>query len=154
MRRAAVMTALCLLLAAPGAQAERIEYRLSADEATSLYALAYGYAGIGVPDEPPHFYPVTSKTLALLACGKPDCGARALQVADAIFYDHRIDTGDPLDLSILVHELVHYAQWVTRGEATTCVERRAREEEAYRVQAEVLDRINLRLAVPALPGCA
>lgn len=124
---------------------------IPATELRDLYAIAYGRAGIGVPEKPPRVYFASPALLrALLRC--QDCDPRGVQIADAVFYRDDLGT-DPLSRSVLVHEFVHYVQWVRYGAATTCEEWAAREAQAYRVQREVLERVDISVAVPEIERC-
>lgn len=149
-----LLLALCFLMLAPHLRAEPIQYNLSADTAATLYAITYGRAGLGIPPDAPHFYPVTQSTLDHIVCGREHCGARAAQLGDSIFYLHTLSVDDADGMGVIAHEIVHYLQWVRHGIAQTCEERRARELQAYAVQAAILDRINVRMAVPDIPRCS
>lgn len=119
----------------------------SRDQLSSAYALAYGWLGIGIPDKPPHIYPVSKATLyELVNCQQ--CPVKAVQIGDSIFYDETMNFSDPLDSSVLAHEMAHYVQWWKKGKAKTCEEKMEREWEAYKFQSHILDQIDIKFIIP------
>lgn len=124
----------------------------SRDQLISQYAAAYGRLGIGIPEAPPHIYPVSQKTLwAIAQC--EHCNIQGAQLGDSVFYLETLNFMDPMDSSILLHELIHYVQWWKYGTAKTCEERADREWEAYKIQAFVLSQNNIYFAMPQRMQC-
>jgi hypothetical protein len=140
---------LWLLLWSPSAQAGEIQR----EQLVELYGLAYAGAGIGVPERPPRVYRVSRATMSEMVC-HADCDIRAAQFADAVFLVDDIDPDDAFDKSIVVHEFVHYVQWVYRGRAVGCDEKRRREVQAFMIQSNALEHAGLRFPVPELPLCS
>lgn len=119
------------------------------EQIRDLYVLAVGHAGIGVPLVAPNVYRVSNKTLCVLANRQDTCKVLGIQAADAVFYSNELDFTKPLDSSILLHEFVHYLQWAKSGNIKSTFEQRARECQAYKVQAEVLGKLNIYFIPPA-----
>jgi len=106
---------------------------------------------------------VPQGALATRFCGGP-CGIQGAYVpGEGVLLADRLDIdGNPLDRSVLLHELVHYLQ-DTNGRFAAdgpCDRWREREIEAYTLQDSYLSRYNLGLggalqaALQALPaGC-
>lgn len=64
--------------------------------------------------------------------------AKALYIGGTVILDHRyFDPEDETQVSLLVHELVHYAQAYKRSVAWTCAQ--AKEVEAYTIQNKWLE---------------
>lgn len=119
------------------------------EQIQNLYVLAVGHAGIGVPMKPPMVYRVSHKTLCVLTGRPEDCTVMGLQAADAVFYSNELDFTKAFDSSILLHEFVHYIRWSKSGNAKSAIEQRSGECEAYKVQAEVLGKLNIYFLPPA-----
>lgn len=119
------------------------------EQIQSLYMLAVGHAGIGVPEKAPRVYRVSNKTLCVLANRPENCRVLGIQAADAVFYSEELDFTKAFDSSILLHEFVHYLQWSKSGNIKSQFEQRARECQAYKVQAEVLGKLNIYFLPPA-----
>lgn len=115
----------------------------------SLYLIAVGHTGIGVPEKPPKVYRVSRKTLCVLTSRPEKCTVMGLQAADAVFYSDELDFTKAFDSSILLHEFVHYLQWAKSGNVKDEFEKRTRECQAYKVQAEVLGKLNIYFLPPA-----
>lgn len=125
---------------------------LQQQQANALYAIAYGHAGIGIPERAPTVRQVPQSAIADRYCGRP-CPISAVHFATEVWIDEALDMSNPIHASIVLHELVHYVQWAMRGEATDCETHRAREVQAYSIQAYALDQIGLRMARPEIPVC-
>ncbi len=69
-------------------------------------------------------------------CGRPCPVYAVFDSGEGILLDRRLDLADDgYARSILLHELVHFAQWKETGRAAAdCEEWMKRESEAYRVQ--------------------
>lgn len=126
---------------------------LTKDQLRDLYAMAYGRAGIGVPDKSPVIELVSIEQLQWIACEGRPCAIGAFQRAERVYLLETLDMGNPLHRAVLLHELVHYVQWVARGEAKTCEEYHAREVQAYEIQAFELDRADVYFSMPYLQAC-
>lgn len=84
---------------------------LTERQAALLYAVAYGEAGLGIPDFSPTIRLLPAEQLERAVCGKPCAGLKAAQIGDVVLLRVDLDMTDPLNASILLHELVHYVQW-------------------------------------------
>ncbi len=88
---------------------------------------------------------VSQDELNRVVCKKP-CAVRAAYLPDrgVLLTDTLDPLNEPLDRSILVHELVHYLQEINNrfSELTPCKRWFQREHEAYAVQNMYLYRIN------------
>lgn len=125
----------------------------SRDQLISLYASAYGRLGIGIPDKPPHIYPVSKETLRELVRCQNSCQVQGAQVADSVFYWEGTDFSNPIESSWLLHEIVHYVQYWKKGPAKTCQEKADREWEAYKIQAYVLEQNDVSFPMPQRMVC-
>lgn len=107
-----------------------------------LYAVAYGkygseVGGMPLPDRAPVLEPVAIGELReILGCA--ECRPRAVHRAGKIWYDETLDFARLYDRSILIHELIHYLQWVRLGDVSSCAENARRENEAYMLQQRYL----------------
>lgn len=130
------------------------------EQIQNLYMLAVGHAGIGVPEKAPKVYRMSEAALCAIIAQGPKCGMKGAQMADAVLYSEELDFTNPLDSSVLLHELVHYVQyerpvldlktfkWVKAGNAKPGLEWDKRECDAYKVQREVLAKVNVNFMVP------
>ena len=88
---------------------------------------------------------VSQDEINRVVCKKP-CAVRAAYIPDrgVLMVDTLDPVNEPLDRSILVHELVHYLQEINNrfSELTPCKRWFQREHEAYAVQNQYLYRIN------------
>ena len=116
---------------------------LTPEQAFNAYAIAYGHAGF-IPDKPPTIKVVDRPVLCRIA-GLPDaCRARGLTNVDGVIYlDSALDFADPLDASVLIHELVHYVDWMRDGPAYNCEQWMRREYHAYTIQGQALEKIGV-----------
>lgn len=126
---------------------------LTEQQAALLYAVAYGEAGLGIPDFSPTIRLMYADQLEQTVCGKPCAGLKAAQIGDAILLREDLDMTAPLNASILLHELVHYVQWSKHGPAKDCEDYRDREIQAYEIQFAALARIGVRAPPAPLPRC-
>ena len=124
---------------------------LTREQAASLYAIAYGQAGF-IPDESPTIYLTPAKELDEIVCKRP-CGAKAAQIENGIYLLDTLDMTDPMNASILLHELVHFVQWKQHGKAKDCDDYHNREVEAYRIQFDALSRLGIRPPSVSVPLC-
>ena len=103
-----------------------------------LMAWVEAQVGVKVPALP---QVITSKTrLADIVSrmGRSAARAKALYVSGFVVLDHRyFDTEDETEMSLLVHELVHYAQSFKRQSVWSCAQ--AKEVEAYTIQNKWLE---------------
>ncbi len=121
-------------------------------QANETYALAYGRAGIGIPERAPRIVPKIQADIAARYCGRP-CAVRAALIDGEIWLDESMDMADTFNVSVLLHELVHYVQWARYGPATDCLDHRARELQAYAIQIYALERVGIYIARPEVPPC-
>lgn len=126
---------------------------LTEQQAALLYAVAYGEAGLGIPDFSPTIRLLHAAQLEQAVCGKPCAGLKAAQIGDVVLLRADLDLSDPLNASILLHELVHYVQWAKFGQAKDCADYRDRETQAYEIQFAALARIGVRAPKVAIPTC-
>lgn len=130
------------------------------EQIQNLYMLAVGHAGIGVPEKAPKVYRISEAALCGVVGQDANCGMKGMQVADAVFYSDQLDFTQALDSSILLHEFVHYLQyeqpkynaakntWSKAGRVKTPLEYDMRECQAYKVQREVLGKLNINFSIP------
>lgn len=100
---------------------------MSPADLMAYLAMAAQLAGYETPADPPHIIWAPQSTLVSWAC-PGGCPIGALQSGGTLY----LTPGAPAD--VVIHELVHYAQWVTDGEAAGCEERHRREREACAAQ--------------------
>lgn len=103
---------------------------LTQDQATGLYAMAYGQAGF-IPDKAPIIR--VTKDMPCQRC-------LGWQQDDVIYLSDTLDFSTPLALSIVLHEMTHYIAYVRYGRAKDCGEWLRREYEAYGVQIRALEK--------------
>lgn len=133
-----VGTCLVVLLTLWVERAEAAEITpLQDKQAASIYAAAYGQYGGALPERAPTVHLVTPAKLHELA-GCNHCAIRALHREGHIYIDETLDFSRGYDASILLHEMVHYLQYVALGPTRHCEDWLAREQQAYLIQAEVL----------------
>lgn len=111
---------------------------LSPELQKSLYTLAQSQTGLPLPARPPTIHFASQEELRLLV-GCAQCRPNGLQVDEHVYVDAALDFSKDYDISILVHELVHYLQWSMAGPAKSCEEWRNREQQAFAVQTRVLE---------------
>lgn len=121
---------------------ETFSAELKTQQAVNLYAIAYGSVG-HLPEKPPTIVITQRDKMCLIADMKPGCPVKGLQLDDTIYLDETLDFDNPIDASIALHEMTHYVQWAKEGRARDCQEWIKREEEAYRVQIDALNRIGV-----------
>lgn len=118
---------------------------LRPEHAAAIYMMAWGQHGGPLPEHPPTIeFHSAAQLRALIGCEK--CTVRGIQIGDTIHADIGLDFSDAYDASILLHEMVHYLQWVANGEAAGCADWVAREHRAFRIQANVLARAGVSTA--------
>ena len=133
--RAACYTSLiCLATSCTPAPAAPLDKQMS-DE---VYQLALKLTEL--PDPPGDLIvrSLPQKDIANRVCHKP-CSLKAAQVGNEVLVDSSLDMDDKFNVSILLHEFVHYLQWGKGGVAKNCDENAARETEAYEVQNHLLE---------------
>lgn len=87
----------------------------------------------------PQVSEVPQKKLEEMYCNKrPRCPISALYFQGQVFYSDRLDMQDLLSRSILLHEFVHHVQNEKHGDTYDCDMWKAKEIEAYRIQAQFL----------------
>lgn len=87
----------------------------------------------------PQVSEVTQKKLEDMYCNKrPRCPISALYFQGQIFYSDQLDMQDLLSRSILLHEFVHHIQNERHGDTYDCDMWKAKELEAYKIQAQFL----------------
>jgi hypothetical protein len=114
-----------------------------------LYAVLLSWAvtlsGHPMPAKAPDVVMVPHAHLVQAACGGRECKVMGwFPPGERIYLDERLKPRDDLlATSVVVHEMVHYLQYVRRGRPTepySCPEAMAMEREAYQVQREFLHR--------------
>lgn len=125
---------LCLCAPAQGAT------RLSDVQAASIYALAYGQYGGALPERAPVIHLVSASRLRELM-GCKQCPVRGMHDRGVIYLDELLDLERAYDASILLHEYVHYLQWIQGGDVSSCEVWLERERQAYLIQARILERV-------------
>jgi len=118
---------------------------LKDQQAMSIYMLAYGQyggarGGIPMPAAAPVVHKVSQVRLQQLA-GCARCPIRGYHEAGHVYIDEALDFSNAFDASILLHEFVHYLQYIDRGPKEDCAEWLRREHEAYLIQANVLAKV-------------
>lgn len=87
----------------------------------------------------PHVSEVSQKKLEEMYCNnRPRCPVSALYFQGQIFYSDHLDMEDLLSRSILLHEFVHHVQNERHGDTYDCDMWKAKELEAYKIQAQYL----------------
>lgn len=125
----------------------------SPDQIQSLYVIAVGLSGLGVPEKAPKVYRVSRATICTILNASETCPAKGFQAADAVLYSDELDFKDAVDSSILGHEMVHYLQWVKNGRAKSRGEHKVRECFAYKIQSEMLSKIGVNYIIPEEYRC-
>jgi hypothetical protein len=116
---------------------------LTLEQAASLYALAYGQygsqiGGFQLPEKAPIIKEVPQSELQqMYGC---NCNIQGVQYENKIFLNQALNYGEPYGASILIHEYVHYFQYVQRGSAVDCKDSLAREHQAYGIQIRMMER--------------
>lgn len=125
----------------------------SPDQIQSLYVIAIGLSGLGVPEKPPQVYRVSRAAICTMLNASETCPAKGFQAADAVFYSNELDFTDAVDSSILGHEMVHYLQWIKSGRAKSRGEHNQRECYAYKIQSEMLSKVGVNYYIPVEYRC-
>ena len=101
-----------------------------------LLAIVAGLTNYEVPSRLPTVELMPGPALQQRFCKRPCPIYAAYQPGGSIVLDAKLDpAGDVQARSILLHELVHYVQWIHHGHGPkSCTEWREREDEAYLVQ--------------------
>ena len=101
-----------------------------------LIAIIAGYGTFTLANELPAITFVSQGVIAERVCGHPCPVFAVFDSAKGILLDERLDPQNDLNArSILLHELVHFAQWSTAGRMPNgCAEWLQREREAYNIQ--------------------
>ena len=131
----AVMAQGCVVHAAP----------LGDDQALSIYAVAYGQTAqkLKLPrwgEFPgPQIVMTTPENICRIAgSNRPTCPVLAITKNGKVYISDTMDFSDVMNASILMHEYIHYFQWLVNGDAKDCQDWGAREIYAYEVQSQVL----------------
>jgi len=64
-------------------------------------------------------------------------------LGEAVYLDEDIDFSIPFEATTLFHELVHYLQWRARGKIPNCAEWFLREQQAFTLEADLLEKFYL-----------
>lgn len=110
-----------------------------AEQRASIYALAWGQYSGKLPDNPPEVAMINQDALCLMYRIEPGCSVIGLQTGKYIFISDRLDFTKLFDSSVLLHEFIHYFQEMALGPVDDCAEYLRREQEAYKIQAHVLE---------------
>jgi len=103
----------------------------------AIYMLAAAQTGLPLPEQAPTIHVTSQEHIrSLLGCGR--CRPSGAQIRGDVYIDDSLDFSSAYDMSILLHELVHYLQWSVAGTAKSCEEWLDREQRAIAVQARVL----------------
>lgn len=119
---------------------------LTLEQAASLYAVAYGQygsqiGGFKLPERPPVIKEVPQSELQQMYGCK--CNIRGAQIMDKIYLDESLDYGQAYGASVLIHEYVHYFQFVRHGPTVDCRDYVSREHQAYGIQIRMMQRTGL-----------
>jgi len=114
-------------------------------QALSVYAVAFGQThhlhngNRDVLHNRPPVEPVPQARLCVMEGLLPDCRVLG-QYRDGIVYvANSLDFSKIEDISVLLHEYIHHIQYLAHGPVTGCADSMAREAEARKIQARVLD---------------
>ena len=103
-----------------------------------LMAWVEAQTGVRVPQLPTVVASHSRLSSVVKGMGRISGRARALYVGGMVILDHRsFDAEDDTQLSLLLHELVHYAQSFKRSGTWACAQ--AKEVEAYTLQNQWLE---------------
>lgn len=123
---------------------------LSPEQAQVIHVLAYGQCPMiegmknGCPREwldiRPDIYMVNPQYICGYVHMKPNCPANGMHIDGSIYLSEHLDYYQPRGISTLIHESVHYFQWLQRNRAAiqTCEEFLRIEHFAYAIQARYL----------------
>ncbi len=117
------------------------------DQIEQTYALAYGLVAykMKLPRlgefPPPEIHMSDNKALCAMFHREPGCPIRGVTSGKRIYLDSAEHWESPAIMTIVLHEYVHYFQNVKLGETAEVCESIRREEQAYRVQWEVLNKL-------------
>lgn len=113
----------------------------AAEQESEIYAMVSELVPhYRVPETAPKIKPVPVATLREMHCPGQNCNIQGLHDGDTVYVRDDLDFSRPRDAAVLLHELIHYLQWANRGHVRDCFDWLAREQEAYLIQARVLDR--------------
>lgn len=101
-------------------------------------ALLSGYTE---PTSLPRVDAVSHSALEVMMCGHTaaKCDVpTAIYYKGTVFYDKSMNLDSEYERSIIVHEMVHYLQDRNRWQGVDCINRIAREDQAYRLQYQYL----------------
>lgn len=91
--------------------------------------------------------------LAKECCGIVAPSLKALALDGQIFLDDALDMSDAQNEAILLHELIHYLQFMKSGPAKDCAEWKDREITAYHYQNMVLYKAGHQLVMMPTMNC-
>lgn len=117
-----------------------------------LMSWAVTLSGYAPPADMPYVLPVSASYLQAAACNGQPCKVMGwFPPGDTIYLDERLDPYENLlASSVVVHEMVHYLQYVKAGGLPpSCEDVIALEREAYGVQREYLMRYGVYQPVGA-----
>lgn len=135
------MGRLWVLLLATLAALPALGRELTQQQADATYAIAYGYSGF-IPVKAPDLHVVPRAQLCERAGLPAACALRGLSAPDgAVYLDDALDFSEPVDASILLHELVHYVDFMRSGPVKNCADWMDRERRAYRIQLIALEKV-------------
>jgi prolipoprotein diacylglyceryltransferase len=125
---------------------------LTKDQVVVIYAVAYGDMRF-IPEKAPTVRVTTQEVLReVCRCGYPN--VKGAYLDGTVYIDQGLDFGEPLSVSILYHELIHYIQAQKSGPTHGCEMSMEREREAYGLQTTFLWKyFQVRFHPPALPMC-
>jgi hypothetical protein len=151
----AVLLGIVLVLTQCSAFADepsRNPLQLTQEQAVMVYAAAYGDMKY-IPEQAPTVRVTTKEVLhEVCKCGYPN--VKGAYLDGVVYVDGDLDFGEPLNVSILYHEFIHYVQAMRDGPTHGCDMSMAREREAYGLQSTFLwKHFQIRFQPPNLPTC-
>ena len=125
---------------------------LTKEQSVMVYATAYGDMHF-IPEHAPTIRVTSQEVLReVCRCGYPN--VKGAYLDGTVYINQDLDFGEPLSVSILYHELIHYIQAEKDGPTHGCEMSMEREVEAYGRQANFLwKHFQIRFQPPPLPIC-
>jgi hypothetical protein len=125
---------------------------LTKEQARDIYAVAYGQV-TGPPEwlsQPPIIHVVSPEVLCGMVEQNAACSIRGVYDSGTIYISDAVDFGSVYGASILLHEFVHHLQYLKGGAAHDCSTWLAYEQQAYLIQAHVLQKAGDYLAAQTI----
>jgi hypothetical protein len=116
---------------------------LTPDSARAAFVVAYGQ--VGGPrewlDNPPPVFLVNQRQICERYGAPPDCPVYGMYQDGKVYVREDLDFDQPHPMSVLVHEFVHHFQALKKGAPYACDDWLAREQQAYAIQAHILEKL-------------